>query len=50
MSMSTYGGQVTGLIIKEEIIPVFIRRYIESHPEEFDYEDNIGDIEYAVFC
>ena len=36
MSMRTYGGQITGGIIKEKYIDGFIRRYIECHPEEFE--------------
>lgn len=36
MSMRTYGGQITGCIIKEKYIDGFIKRYIECHPEEFE--------------
>ena len=35
MSMNTYGGMITGCVIKKEFIDGFIEKYIECHPETF---------------
>lgn len=51
MSMNVYGGQVTGLIIREEMISVFIERYIKNHPEEFrNIEDPEDEMEMLLQC
>ena len=35
---------------KEEIIDEFKAKLGRYLPDDFDYEENIGDVEYAVFC
>ena len=55
MSMNTYGGMRTGIVIKKELIDEFLKKYIELRPEHFEEEDislkeKIEDLEADLCC
>jgi len=54
MSMRTYGGQITGLVIKSDLIDTFIKNYIESNPDSFrdfdSYPEKYDEMESWLQC
>ena len=54
MSMNTYGGMITGLVIKKEYIDDFMEKYIRLHPEHFkeglSHEEMKEEMEADLCC